>query len=210
MMEQTSSNQVTLCGTVTALPRLSHRNRDEDFYIFSLEVQRLSGAADTVNVLARGKLLENLELEQGCKKLCIHGEIRSFNNKSGVGAKLVITVFARDLNFTDEPDENQVQLSGVICKPPTLRKTPMGREISDLMIAVNRRYGRSDYIPCIAWGIHARRAADWAVGTAVSLEGRLQSRSYVKNENGILIEKTAYEVSLTEIGLLQKEDDGQE
>lgn len=205
MMEQTSSNQIILCGTVTALPRLSHRNRDEDFYIFSLEVQRLSGASDTVNVLAREKLLEKLVLEQGCKKLRIQGEIRSFNNKSGVGAKLVITVFARELVFTDEADENLAQITGVICKPPTLRRTPMGREISDLMIAVNRHYGRSDYIPCIAWGVHARKASDWPVGTIVSLEGRLQSRDYVKNQDGILVEKTAYEVSLTDIAAIKQE-----
>lgn len=210
MIEQTSRNQVVLCGTVTTPPRLSHRNRDEDFYIFSLEVQRLSGTVDTVNVLIRSKLLENFELVQECQKLRIYGEIRSFNNKSGVGAKLVITVFARELDFLDGPDENQVWLCGVICKPPTLRKTPMGREISDLMIAVNRRYGRSDYIPCIAWGIHARKAADWPVGTTVSLEGRLQSRGYIKNESGTLTEKTAYEVSLTEIERLQKENDEQE
>ncbi len=199
MAEQQHSNQITLCGNVVTRPRFSHRNRDEDFYIFSLEVQRLSGTMDVLHILARTRLLEALSPISGTEKLLVQGEIRSFNNKSGTGAKLVITVFAHELRFTDGADENKVHLQGVLCKTPTLRRTPMGREISDLMLAVNRRYGRSDYIPCIAWGLHARAAAAWSTGTFVSLDGRLQSRAYIKNENGVPVEKTAYEVSLTDI-----------
>ena len=129
----------------------------------------------------------------------VAGEMRSFNNKSGVGPRLVITVFARELWFDDGEDENVVELRGALCKPPNLRVTPLGREICDLMLAVRRRYGRSDYLPCIAWGNCARAAARWDVGAAVWLTGRIQSRAYLKTENGETVEKTAYEVSVIHI-----------
>lgn len=193
-----TNNQILLCGSVAAPPRLSHRNREEDFYIFPLEVQRLSGATDVLNILARKRLLEELEVESA-EKLRVLGQVRSFNNKSGVGARLVISVFARELAFASGEDENLVRLRGTLCKPPTLRQTPMGREISDLMVAVNRRYGRSDYIPCIAWGAQAHAASALHVGDCVSLEGRLQSRVYLKTMDGVALEKTAYELSLSHL-----------
>ena len=198
MEEIRCDNYAMLRGVVSEPPRFSHKSREECFYQFSLEVCRLSGTADTIHILARGALLEALAPEGG-RKLCVAGELRSFNNKSGVGPRLVITVFARELWFDDGEDENVIELRGVLCKQPNLRVTPMGREICDLMLAVRRRYGRSDYLPCIAWGNCARAAGRWNVGTAVRLTGRIQSRAYLKTENGETVEKTAYEVSVIHI-----------
>lgn len=197
MEEIKRGNYAMLRGTVREPPRFSHKSRQEDFYQVSLDVSRLSGTVDTIHIIARSALLEALEL--GGSKLCVEGELRSFNNKSGIGPRLVITVFARKLWFDDGEDENIIELSGVLCKPPNLRVTPMGREICDLMLAVRRRYGRSDYLPCIAWGSSARTAACWDVGGAVHLTGRIQSRLYLKEENGATVEKTAYEVSVIHI-----------
>ncbi len=192
------NNYCLLRGAMTAVPRYSHSGRGEDFYQFPLEVCRLSGATDTINIIARSSILDALEVKEN-RKLCIEGELRSFNNKSGDGPKLIITVFAKEMRFEYGEDENVIELRGTICKPPTLRVTPMGREICDLMIAVNRRYGRSDYLPCIAWGAKAREAADWCVGTCVALSGRVQSRKYTKIIDGESFEKTAYEVSVIDI-----------
>ena len=123
----------------------------------------------------------------------------SYNNKSGEGARLVITVFAKEIFLCSDDDENIIRLTGTLCKAPNRRTTPMGRDICDLMLAVNRRYGRSDYLPCITWGLTARKAAEWDTGTTVILTGRIQSRSYIKLTDGVPIEKTAFEVSVTDI-----------
>ena len=203
MEEIKRGNYAMLRGVVREPPRFSHKSRQEEFYRFSLEVSRLSGTVDTIHIIARSTMLDALEIGGG-SKLCVEGEVRSFNNRSGVGPRLVITVFARALWFDDGEDENIIELSGVLCKPPNLRVTPMGREICDLMLAVRRRYGRSDYLPCIAWGSSARAAACWDVGCAVRLTGRIQSRLYLKEENGETVEKTAYEVSVIHI---EPEDD---
>ena len=198
MEEANSCNYAMLRGILRDPPIFSHQSRDERFYRFSLVVSRLSGTVDTIHIIARQGLLEALE-PGGGSKLCVRGELRSFNNKSGVGAKLVISVFARELWLDDGADENTIELAGTLCKAPTYRVTPMGREICDLMLAVRRRYGRSDYLPCIAWGISAREAAEWDVGRAVRLCGRIQSRVYQKTVNGETLEKTAYEVSVVQI-----------
>ena len=197
MDEETSRNYVTLRGCVSEKPRLSHRSRGEEYYIFSLDVSRLSGTVDTIRVVARGQLLDELEIGEG--KLRVTGELRSFNNRSGAGPKLVITVFAKTLCFEGGPDENAITLRGALCKAPNHRVTPMGREICDLMLAVNRRYGRSDYLPCICWGLSAREAAGWDVGTHVGLEGRVQSRAYTKLVDGESVGKVAYEVSVIRV-----------
>ena len=198
MEEVNISNYAMLRGVLSEPPRFSHRNRDERFYRFSLDVCRLSGAVDTIHIIAREALLAALAPDGG-GKLCVAGELRSFNNKSGVGPRLVITVFARELWFDDGEDENLIELTGALCKQPNLRVTPLGREICDLMLAVRRRYGRSDYLPCIAWGSCARAASLWEIGSAVRLTGRIQSRAYLKVENGETVEKTAYEVSVIRI-----------
>ena len=200
MEENSVNNYAMLRGVLHDPPRFSHQNRDERFFRFSLDVCRLSGTVDTIQIIARSALLEALEPgDGGAGKLCVVGQVRSFNNKSGVGARLVITVFARELWFDDGEDENVIELRGALCRQPNLRVTPLGREICDLMLAVRRRYGRSDYLPCIAWGNCARAAALWGVGTAVWLTGRIQSRAYLKSENGETVEKTAYEVSVIHI-----------
>ncbi len=192
------NNYVRLVGVMAGRPVYSHSSRGQDFYTFPLEVLRLSGNCDTLNIIVRPELLEGLEVEER-GKICVCGQLRTFNNRRGDGAKLVITVFARELSLSDEEDTNLVQLTGTLCKMPNLRCTPMGRDICDLMLAVNRHYGRSDYLPCICWGIRAREAAIWTVGTRVHLIGRIQSRRYIKLCEAGSVEKTAYEVSVTEI-----------
>jgi hypothetical protein len=162
-----------------------------------MEIRRLSGAVDRINIILRRELL-NEELT-AAGKIRVAGELRSFNNRRGSGAKLVITVFAREIEFCDDEDENTVKLTGTLCKQPNMRTTPMGRDICDLMVAVNRRYGRSDYLPCITWGLRARDAALWQVGDRVSLDGRIQSRGYIKLVDGEAYERTAFEVSVVEI-----------
>lgn len=198
MEEQTRTNLVELCGTAETNAVFSHESRGERFYRFPLTIHRLSGTADTLNVIVREHLLSSAVIVPG-QRLQVSGELRSFNNKHSEGSKLVITVFAHSLLPTDGADTNSVALRGTLCKLPNLRTTPMGREICDFMLAVNRHYGRSDYLPCIAWGIKAKETAQWPVGTVVSLTGRVQSRQYVKVIEGAAVEKTAFEVSVVEI-----------
>ena len=132
----------------------------------------------------------------------IEGEVRSFNNKSGRGSRLVITLFARNIRPSQGEHVNELVLSGALCKPPVYRRTPMGREICDLLLAVNRRYGRADYLPCIAWGALARQCAALEVGDSVRLEGRFQSRTYTKVEHGESSLRTAYEISVMRLEAL--------
>ena len=198
MEEIRNSNHAFLCGVLREAPVFSHENREERFYRFSLDVRRLSGTVDTIHILARQSGIDALNWETA-NKICVSGELRSFNNKSGTGPRLVISVYARDIWSGGGEDENVIELTGTLCKAPNLRVTPMGREICDLMLAVNRRYGRSDYLPCIAWGNNARDAAYWSIGTKVSLTGRIQSRLYMKTIDGVSVEKVAYEVSVIRI-----------
>ena len=184
------NNFTRLCGSMCGKPVYSHSSRSQQFYIFPLEVERLSGNRDVINVVVRQEQLAALSPE-GSGKLWVEGQLRTFNNRHGQGAKLVITVLAKE-------DENLVQLSGTLCKTPNLRTTPMGRDICDLMLAVNRHYGRSDYLPCICWGLKAREAAGWTVGTHLALQGRIQSRRYIKLTEEGPVEKTAFEVSVTD------------
>ncbi len=194
----TENNYTKLCGSMAGSPVYSHSSRSQEFFTFPLEVQRLSGNLDTLNIIVRRSQLPELQGHEG-KKLCVVGQVRTFNNRRGEGAKLVITVLARELFFCDDDDSNLVLLSGALCKPPNLRTTPMGRDICDLMLAVNRSYSRSDYLPCICWGQQAQQACLWEVGTQVQLTGRLQSRRYIKLTDTGTVEKTAFEVSVTEI-----------
>lgn len=191
------NNFTRLCGSMCGKPVYSHSSRSQQFYIFPLEVERLSGNRDVINVVVRQEQLAALSPE-GSGKLWVEGQLRTFNNRHGQGAKLVITVLAKELGFCDGEDENLVQLSGTLCKTPNLRTTPMGRDICDLMLAVNRHYGRSDYLPCICWGLKAREAAGWTVGTHLALQGRIQSRRYIKLTEEGPVEKTAFEVSVTD------------
>ena len=196
-------NIVQLRGEALQEPTLSHENHGQRFYRFLLSVRRLSGQADLLPVIATEEQLQYL-LPLAGRRLVIEGQLRSFNNKSGQGSRLVISVLARTLCLTQEEDRNDVILRGVLCKPPVVRRTPLGRCISDMMLAVNRRYGRADYLPCIAWGQVAMVTGRMAVGDALALEGRVQSRIYTKVLEGVVQERTAYEVSV--MHLLEPEE----
>ena len=188
-------NRVRLCGRAAGEPELSHINHGESFYRFPLSVERLSGQEDRLPVILPRPLLEAHPVHTG-DVLTLTGQLRSFNNRSGQGPRLVISVFVRELVPGGAAPFNQIQLSGILCKTPTLRRTPLGREICDLILAVNRRYGRADYLPVIAWGQLAVQAARLQVGDTLSLEGRVQSRTYRKVlEDGTAQERVAYEVS---------------
>ena len=194
-MEQQSLNQGLLRGKAAGGPRPSHLNHGTAYFSFPLEVERLSGATDTLNVILSQQTLEACPIIPGETYEAI-GEVRSFNNHSGVGGRLIITFFAKSLIPTDGPHVNHLELNGALCKVPVLRRTPLGREICDLLLAVNRRYGRADYLPCIAWGALARVCGDKEVGDTLYLTGRLQSRVYRKLVNGVEEERVAYEVSI--------------
>ena len=184
-MTTQTRNEVLLEGTALEAPVLSHENHGTRFYRFPLEVPRLSGTPEP--------LLDTVQTEA---PLRVQGQLRSFNNRSGVGNRLVLTVYAQAIQpGTGEPC-NRILLSGALCKPPIFRRTPLGRSICDLMLAVSRRYGRADYLPVITWGQLAVQAARLQVGDALSLEGRVQSRTYRKVlEDGTAQERVAYEVS---------------
>lgn len=187
-------NQVLLRGVLLEAPVFSHENHGKQFDRLILSVQRLSGTYDHLEILAEHEMAAALDAVVGAA-VEVEGEIRSFNNHSGQGRRLVISVYARSLCWSDAPPENQVRLTGTVCRPPVYRHTPLGREITDVMLAVERRYRRRDYIPCILWGSVARMAAQCPVGARLQLQGRLQSRSYVKQTPEGPEERTAYEVS---------------
>ena len=188
-------NDLLLRGTAAAEPAFSHENHGQRFYRFPLSVRRLSGQADVLQVIATGEQLSHLLPLTG-RRLEIQGQLRSFNNKSGQGSRLVISAFTRLLVETAGEDVNIIELKGAICKPPVLRRTPLGRCICDMMLAVNRRYGRADYLPCIAWGQVAMVTGQLPVGSTLALEGRVQSRVYTKVVDSVPQERTAYEVSI--------------
>ena len=193
-MEHTN-NSVHLRGTILELPAFSHENHGKVFYRFILEVQRLSGTMDYLPVIVPEQVLSQLD-PCGGSMLEVCGQIRSCNSRSDSGRKLIVSVYADQLIACDGEPMNQIALTGVICKEPVYRKTPLGREICDIMLAVNRKYHRSDYIPCIFWGQTAELAAVCPVGTTVSLTGRMQSRDYVKILEHTSEQRTAYEVSV--------------
>ena len=190
-----NENHISLVGQVGQQPVRSHENHGVVYYRFPLHVCRLSGAEDILNVVVSEILLRKTDIEEG-DLLAISGEVRSYNNRSGMGSKLVITVYARSLELGDGEHKNELVLAGVLCKPPVVRRTPLGREICDMMLAVNRKYGRADYLPCIAWGGLAQWCGGLDVGDGLKLSGRLQSRQYTKEENGEVIYRTAFEVSI--------------
>lgn len=192
-MEHTA-NRVTLTGCLASAPQFSHENHGRRFFSFFLEVERLSGTADRLPVIAPEELLAATPIEDGdC--LCITGQIRSFNSRSAGGRRLIISVLAETLAICYAPHDNRVTLVGVICKEPIYRKTPLGREICDIMLAVNRPYHRADYLPCILWGRTAQAVAGLPVGATIHLSGRLQSRGYIKMLEGVAEHRTAYEIS---------------
>lgn len=198
MDEVFAANRAELCGTVADTPRYSHDSRGIRFFTFPLETRRLSGASDTLNIVLRENMLDDGLTSKGAR-VRVTGELRSFNNRSGVGNRLILTIFTRQLLPGDGDDENHIALTGTVCKQPTLRVTPMGREICDIILAVGRRYHRSDYIPVIAWGRQAQETAEAPVGTQLVVRGRLQSRAYTKVIDGQSFERLAFEVSAADI-----------
>ncbi len=193
---QTNNNKIFLRGRLAAPPALSHINHGTEYFLLPLTVCRLSGAADTLHVVAARDQLAALPPLGEDSPLTVRGEVRTFNNRSGVGSRLVVSVFARELSQEDGEDENHLEISGALCKPPVLRTTPLGRTICDMILAANRRYGRADYLPCIAWGQVAMITGNMAVGETLSLEGRVQSRAYTKVVEGCAQERVAFEVSI--------------
>ena len=193
-----NENAGRFVGRVLSEPVLSHENHGEDYFRVMLRIDRLSGAEDTLPLLVSRTQLEQSPVFAG-ERLAAEGEVRSFNNRSGVGSRLVITVLARSvLPGVGEPC-NQVWLRGTLCKPPILRRTPLGRDICDLLLAVNRRYRRADYLPCIAWGRLAQECGEMTTGEPLWLNGRLQSRTYLKNLGEVTQERTAFEISISSL-----------
>ena len=180
------NNQVIIAGEIVSGFTFSHEVYGEGFYMVEVAVNRLSNYADYIPVMVSERLIDVTENYEG-QYISVVGQFRSYNRHEEKKNRLVLSVFAREIEFTGEPGEdvksNQIFLDGYICKEPIYRKTPLGREIADLLIAVNRSYGKSDYIPSICWGRNARYAAGFAVGEHVQIWGRIQSREYVKKLN---------------------------
>lgn len=200
------NNKIELCGVIASTPELNHKTYGENFYGFRLSCSRKSTEKDMLPIIVSDRLVEIKDLQVD-KRISVKGQARTFNKHiSDDKRKLLIMVFARDVREVEEESEsapefnNNVKLSGYICKPPVYRVTPKGREIADVLIAVNRTYGKSDYIPCITWGRNARYTGNLDVGTRVDVEGRLQSREYTKKlDDGTEEIRTAYEISVSRI-----------
>lgn len=201
------NNQVAIAGEIVSGFTFSHEVYGEGFYMMEVAVNRLSNYADYIPVMVSERLIDVTGNYEG-QYICVVGQFRSYNRHEEKKNRLMLSVFAREIEFTVEPGEdvksNQIFLDGYICKEPIYRKTPLGREIADLLIAVNRSYGKSDYIPSICWGRNARYASGFEVGTHVQIWGRIQSREYVKKLNEFETEKRiAYEVSVSKIDCLE-------
>ena len=204
------NNKVTVIGTIVSGFTFSHAVFGEGFYLVDLLVNRLSEQADTIPLMISERLIDVTKDYRGCT-MEASGQFRSYNRHEGTKNRLVLSVFVREVRFmeefTDYTKTNQIFLDGYICKEPVYRKTPLGREIADLLIAVNRSYGKSDYIPCICWGRNARFASGFDVGGHVQIWGRIQSREYVKKLSETQTEKrVAYEVSVSKIDFLEELD----
>lgn len=203
-----NNNNITLAGVVEREPEYSHEVLGEGVYVFMLKCSRTSGNKDTLPVMISDRLVDIREIKVG-QVVTVSGQIRSFNRHiDDVKSKLILSVFARELEIlaqdaTELPFEeniNTVILDGFVCKPPIYRCTPKGREIADILVAVNRPYGKSDYIPCIAWGRNARFTGGLEVGEHIQIQGRFQSREYTKKISDIEVEtRIAYEVSVSRI-----------
>ena len=214
------NNYLTLVGKVTGEKKFSHEIYGERFYIFNLEIPRLSGVADIIPITISERLINEDTLTEG-QKLLVKGQFRSYNSYESEKNRLILTVFAKDIKVISEEEQseeenemtkkdvvtNEVVLIGYICKKPIYRQTPFGREIADILLAVNRAYNKSDYIPCIAWGRNARFCQNLEVGSQIKLVGRVQSRTYEKkHEDGNVETRVAYEVSVGSLEVIEEND----
>lgn len=213
----TENNYLVLIGNIVSDKTFSHEIYGESFYLFNLEVPRLSGNEDIIPITISERLIANFDLTIG-RKVVVEGQFRSYNSYENERNRLVLTVFAKDIiEYKEETEEqkekisNEVVLNGYICKKPIYRQTPFGREIADILLAVNRAYNKSDYIPCIAWGRNARFCENMEVGTEVKIVGRVQSRTYEKKfEDGRVEQRVAYEVSIGSLEVINKDEESNE
>ena len=205
------NNHLVLRGKIVSEKSYSHEIYGEKFYVFNLEVIRLSSTVDIIPITISERLLTGLDLEIG-KKVVVEGQFRSYNNYENERNRLILTVFAKEINEIEGEDDkeevtNEVILVGYVCKKPIYRQTPFGREIADVLLAVNRAYNKSDYIPSIAWGRNARFCQNMEVGTEVKITGRVQSRTYEKKyEDGTTETRVAYEVSIASMEVVNEEE----
>ena len=203
------NNQVTMIGEIVSEFEFSHEVYGEGFYLVDISVSRLSDSVDYIPLMVSERLVDVTQSYIG-ETISVSGQFRSYNRHEEKKNRLILSVFVRELEFVDEIEDdiksNQIYLDGYICKEPIYRKTPLGREIADLLVAVNRSYGKSDYIPCICWGRNARYASSFEVGSHVEVYGRIQSREYQKriSENQ-LIKRVAYEVSVNKLEFHEKD-----
>lgn len=211
MSEKTlENNKVSVIGEIASEFTFSHEVFGEGFYLTTILVNRLSDQVDEIPLMVSERLMDvNRDYRGGIVEAT--GQFRSFNRHEGSRNRLVLSVFAREINFPDDYADytktNQIYLDGYLCKTPIYRKTPLGREIADLLIAVNRPYGKSDYIPCIAWGRNARYAYNFEVGSRIRVWGRVQSREYTKKIGEEDMEKRiAYEVSVSKLEFVEGEE----
>ena len=206
-MSIVENNQVNITGEIYGEFVFSHEVYGERFYVVDVLDRRMSGVYDAIPVTVSERLVDVSQNYDG-QYICVSGQFRSYNQHDGMKIRLLLSVFARDIEFAEKlmDDVNQIFLDGYICKEPNYRKTPFGREITDILIAVNRTYGKTDYIPCVSWGRNARYASGFEVGTHVQICGRIQSRQYVKKlDGGSAEERTAYEVSISKLEVVDNE-----
>jgi len=206
----TENNSVVLIGKIKDSPLFSHEVFGENFYSVMLSVQRLSDSYDLIPVLISDRLISPSKVFPGMF-IRVEGQFRSYNTKENTDHKLFLSVFAREIEeLVDGPDSrnpNSIELNGFICKTPVYRTTPSGREISDVLLAVNRSYNKSDYLPCISWGRNARYTQSLKVGDNIKVWGRIQSREYQKHgENGEVFTRVAYEISVSKLALVEEND----
>lgn len=202
------NNSVVIGGAIVSIPEYSHEIFEEKFYRFNIETKRLSNSSDILPVIISERLVDLADLKLG-EYVKIEGQFRSYNQQTEGKSKLVLSVFAREIELNQKEEVqmlNDANFIGYICKTPIYRKTPLGREIADILLAVNRTYKKSDYIPCILWGRNAKFCEKISVGTMVKLSGRIQSRKYEKKyEDGTTKEMVAYEISVSKFSVNKEE-----
>ena len=200
MKDEMKNNYCAVSGEVKTMPAFSHAVKNEMFFTFNLGIKRLSGQEDVLPVVINEKLLESTNITVG-EGVSVYGEYRSANKLVDGKSRLVLSVFAKSIDHEPSVNPNYVELKGYICKDPVFRVTPFNREITDVLLAVNRDFGKSDYIPCILWGANAERSKDLRVGSPIKVGGRIQSREYNKfnNDTNTLETKVAYEVSVSNL-----------